>query len=105
MTQRVKCRQKDHAISCAGIQSEEYKGMDAEVVKYIVLGIVGVAAFGVAPIVMALLAHQQKMAALFAKQSLDASELIKRIEILERRLGATAPAIDAPQDETPVRRS
>lgn len=75
--------------------------MDAATVKYIALGVVGVVAFGVAPIVMALLAHQQKMTALFSKQNLEALELMKRIEALERRLqGETKEAALPPPRRT-----
>ncbi|HVT13675.1 MAG TPA: hypothetical protein VHE55_15530 [Fimbriimonadaceae bacterium] len=52
------------------------------------IGVIMVGAFVVAPIIMALLSHQQKMAQLFAKQNLDQTELLHRLDLLERRLGA-----------------
>lgn len=71
--------------------------MDEHIVKYVMVGVVLLGAFVVAPIVMALLSHQQKMAALFAKQNLDATELLGRLDALERRLGVPVQLSQPPE--------
>lgn len=75
--------------------------MDVAVVKVVVIGVVMTGAFVIAPVIMALLSHQQKMAQLFARQSLDQTELLRRMEILEQRLSADKPL--PPQPDTQLR--
>ncbi len=76
--------------------------MDPQIVKMIVIGVVLFSIFGVAPVIMALLSHQQKMAQLFAKTNLDTSEVLARLELLERKLGATPPALKLDEQEQSV---
>lgn len=75
--------------------------MDVAVVKVVVIGVVMLGAFVITPVVMALLSHQQKMAQLFARQSLDQTELLRRLEILEQRLSADKPL--PPQTDSQLR--
>jgi hypothetical protein len=65
--------------------------MDPQVIKTLVAGLVLFGIFGVVPIVMALLSHQQKMAQLFAKSNLENLEMIARLEAMERKLSALEP--------------
>ncbi len=62
--------------------------MDAGTLKLIMVGIVLVTVFGVVPIIMALLSHQQKMAQLFSERSKESAELQSRLAQLELKLAA-----------------
>ena len=66
--------------------------MDPHIVKYIVLGVIFTGALVVAPVIMALLSHQQKMAKIFADSQRESSELASRVASLERTLNDLAPA-------------
>ena len=59
------------------------ESMDPAVLKTVLIAVVALCAFGVVPIVMALLAHQQKMAQLFMNREASQSELAARIACLE----------------------
>jgi hypothetical protein len=79
--------------------------MDPQVIKAIVVSGAIFGIFGVVPIVMALLQHQQKMAQLFAKGNLDTENLTQRLEVLERRLSALEPRPTAdPKERVDLRR-
>jgi hypothetical protein len=65
--------------------------MDPQTVKVVVVGVVLFTIFGGVPIILALLSHQQKMAELFAKNSLDSSELKGRLDLMEQKLSALQP--------------
>ena len=67
--------------------------MDPQVVKTIVIGVSLFGIFGVVPIVMALMVHQQKMAEIFAKTNGNRDDLAKRVEVLEERLAALEPRV------------
>ncbi|HWA82074.1 MAG TPA: hypothetical protein VG820_01470 [Fimbriimonadaceae bacterium] len=73
--------------------------MNVEIVKIVVMGIIMVGAFVVTPVVMALLSHQQKMAQLFAKQNLDQSELLRRLDLLERKVASAELAAPPPSSD------
>lgn len=60
--------------------------MDIQILKLIVIGAVLLCIFGVVPLVMALLRHQQEMAELFAKNNTASNELAAKLESLEQKL-------------------
>lgn len=79
--------------------------MDPQLAKYLMLGAVFVGAFVLVPIVMALLSHQQKMAALIHKTTSNASEVEARLSLLEQKLAALNPdsaATPLPSAEEPA---
>ena len=76
--------------------------MEPHTLRTIIVGIVVFSIFGGVPLIIALLSHQQKMAALFAKNSLDSSELKARLDLMERKLSVLQQPDRSPESLRPI---